>query len=190
MLKATNLIGGAGLFGGRAVLETTGNSMATMLANGNGSLQLTMAGGGDLSALLVDLSGLQFGNALLSALGIPDRDKIECFVADFALQGGELQTRALLLDTTSDITSGGGRSTCARRAWTTRSRPKPSTLPSARCPRRFPSPARLNIPAHCLISRNWRSAAGRRSDWGCCSRPRPSCRLSNSASATIIVAGR
>jgi hypothetical protein len=50
-LKATNQIGGAGLIGGRAVLETTGNSMATMLANGNGSLQLTMAGGGELSAL-------------------------------------------------------------------------------------------------------------------------------------------
>ena len=108
MLKATNLVGGSGVFGGRAVLETTGNSMATMLANGNGSLQLTMAGGGDLSALLVDLSGLQFGNALLSALGVPDRDKIECFVAYFGLQGGELQTRALLLDTTSDIISGSG----------------------------------------------------------------------------------
>jgi hypothetical protein len=108
MLKATNLVGGSGVFGGRAVLETTGNSMATMMANGNGSLQLTMAGGGDLSALVVDLSGLQFGNALLSALGVPDRDKIECFVADFALQRGELQTRALLLDTTSDITSGSG----------------------------------------------------------------------------------
>ena len=45
MLKATNLVGGSGVFGGRAVLETTGNSTATMLANGNGSLQLTMAGG-------------------------------------------------------------------------------------------------------------------------------------------------
>ena len=108
MLRATNMIGGSGLFGGRAVLETTGNSMATMLGNGNGSLQLTMAGGGDLSALLVDLSGLQFGNALLSAIGIPDRDKIECFVADFVLQRGELQTRVLLLDTTSDIISGSG----------------------------------------------------------------------------------
>ena len=108
MLKATKLVGGSGVFGGRAVLETTGNSVATMLANGNGSLQLTMAGGGDLSALLVDLSGLQFGNALLAALGIPERDKIECFVADFGLQRGELQTRALLLDTTSNITSGSG----------------------------------------------------------------------------------
>jgi hypothetical protein len=108
LLKATNLVGGSGVFGGRAVLETTGNSVATMLANGNGSLQLTMAGGGDLSALLVDLSGLQFGNALLAALGIPERDKIECFVADFGLQRGELQTRTLLLDTTSNITSGSG----------------------------------------------------------------------------------
>jgi AsmA family protein len=108
MLKATNLVGGSGVIGGRAMLESTGNSMATMVTNGNGSLQLTMAGGGDLSALLVDLSGLQFGNALLSALGIPDRDKIECFLADFALQRGELQTRALLLDTTSDIISGSG----------------------------------------------------------------------------------
>jgi uncharacterized protein involved in outer membrane biogenesis len=108
MLKATKLVGGSGVFGGRAVLETTGNSVATMLANGNGSLQLTMAGGGDLSALLVDLSGLQFGNALLAALGIPERDKIQCFVADFSLQRGELQTRALLLDTTSNITSGSG----------------------------------------------------------------------------------
>jgi uncharacterized protein involved in outer membrane biogenesis len=79
-----------------------------MLGNGNGSLQLTMAGGGDLSALLVDLSGLQFGNALLSALGVPERDKVECFVADFVLQRGVLQTRALLLDTTSDIISGSG----------------------------------------------------------------------------------
>jgi AsmA family protein len=108
MLKATNMVGGSGMIGGHAVLETIGNSTATMLANGNGSLQLTMAGGGDLSALLVALSGLQFGNALLSALGIPDRDRIECFVADFVLQRGELQTRALLLDTTSDITSGSG----------------------------------------------------------------------------------
>jgi uncharacterized protein involved in outer membrane biogenesis len=108
MLKATNMVGGSGVIGGHAILETTGNSTASMLTNGNGSLQLTVAGGGDLSALLVDLSGLQFGNALLSALGIPERDKIECFVADFALQRGELQTRALLLDTTSDIISGSG----------------------------------------------------------------------------------
>lgn len=109
ILQATNLVTGAGVFGGRAELETTGNSMSTMLGNGNGLLKLTMAGGGNLSALLVDLSGLQFGNALLSALGVPARDDILCFVGDFVLQRGVLQTRALLLDTTSDITSGSGQ---------------------------------------------------------------------------------
>ena len=41
-----------------------------MAANGNGEFVLGMAGG-DLSALLVDLSGLEFGNAVLSALGMP-----------------------------------------------------------------------------------------------------------------------
>jgi hypothetical protein len=35
-------------------------------------MKMAMAGG-DLSALLVDLSGLQFGNALLSALGFPKK---------------------------------------------------------------------------------------------------------------------
>jgi uncharacterized protein involved in outer membrane biogenesis len=108
MLQATNIVAGSGVFGGRATLDTTGNSMATMLANGNGSLKLTMAGGGDLSALLIDLSGLQFGNALLSALGIPARNQIQCLLADFTIVRGVMETRTLLLDTTSDITSGSG----------------------------------------------------------------------------------
>ena len=190
MLKATNLVGGSGVFGGRAVLETTGNSMATMLANGNGSLQLTMAGGGDLSALLVDLSGLQFGNALLSALGVPDRDKIECFVAYFALRAASCRRGRCCWTPPATSSAAVARSTYARRAWITKSEPKPSTLRSAHWPRRFPLPARLNIPAQCLRLPNWRSAAERRPGWGCCFRRRPSCRLSNSASATTTTARR
>jgi len=46
--------------------------VADILGHGNGALKLFMTGG-DLSALLVDLSGLQFGNALLSSLGLPKR---------------------------------------------------------------------------------------------------------------------
>ncbi len=108
LLKGGGIVSGAGLFGGRAVLDSTGNSMATLLGNGNGSLQLSMAGGGSIRSLLVALSGLQFGNSLLAALGVPRDDSIQCFVADFALQRGVLVTRALLLDTTSDIVSGTG----------------------------------------------------------------------------------
>jgi uncharacterized protein involved in outer membrane biogenesis len=77
---------------------TSGNSLAQLLGNGDGQLRLLMTGG-DLSALLVDLSGLEFGNALLAALGMPKRAPVECMIADFSLQKGLLNTRTLLLVT-------------------------------------------------------------------------------------------
>ena len=64
--------------------------------------------GGDLSALLVDLSGLEFGNALLSALGFPQRTPVECMIADFSLQKGLLNTRTLLLVTKEANVHGAG----------------------------------------------------------------------------------
>lgn len=57
-----------------------------------------MGSGGNLSALLVDLSGLEFGNALLSALGVPTRTQIECLVTDFVLKNGEAESRLTMLD--------------------------------------------------------------------------------------------
>jgi hypothetical protein len=87
LMAATHMFGGAGAIGGHADIVTSGNSVAQMLGNGDGGLRLLMIGG-DLSALLVDLSGLEFGNALLSALGMPKRTPVECMIADFALQRG------------------------------------------------------------------------------------------------------
>jgi hypothetical protein len=98
LMAATHMFGGAGAIGGHADIVTSGNSLAQMLGNGNGGLRLLMIGG-DLSALLVNLSGLEFGNALLSALGFPERTPVECMVADFSLQKGLLNTRTLLLVT-------------------------------------------------------------------------------------------
>ena len=89
---------GAGLVNGRARIDTTGNSIATFLGDGSGGASLYLTGG-NLSALLVDLSGLEFGNALLSALGMPRQTELRCFVADFALTRGALQARTLLVDT-------------------------------------------------------------------------------------------
>ena len=108
MLDATHLVHGSGVVGGRATIDTTGNSMATLLGNGTGSLQLFMAGGGDLSALLIDLSGFQIGNALLSALGVPNRDPIRCFIGDFSLDRGVLATRTVFLETEDNIVTGTG----------------------------------------------------------------------------------
>ena len=63
--------------------------------------------GGDLSAVLVDLSGLQFGNALISALG--------CRIARGAVHGHRfrfapwlMDTRTMLLDTNEANVTGKG----------------------------------------------------------------------------------
>ena len=66
--------------------------------------------GGNLSALLVDLAGLEFGNALLSALGIPQRANLQCFVADFVLGQPRHNwiPRTLILDTSEARVQGAG----------------------------------------------------------------------------------
>ena len=99
LLAATGVARGAGTIGGRAAIEGTGRSLAEILAGGNGEVKLYMGSGGDLSALVVDLSGLQFGNALLSALGIPQRAKIQCLITDFVIKNGDAKSRLTMLDT-------------------------------------------------------------------------------------------
>ncbi|MBD0272773.1 MAG: AsmA family protein, partial [Acetobacteraceae bacterium] len=99
--------GGAGTLGGVARLEGGGKSVSEILGRGNGEATFVTVGG-NIRSLLVDLSGLQFGNALLSALGIPAREGIECFIADFALQRGALRGRTLLLDTDAHVVGGSG----------------------------------------------------------------------------------
>jgi uncharacterized protein involved in outer membrane biogenesis len=107
MMAATHLFHGAGTVSGTGNIDGTGNSVATLLGNGNGAVRLGMTGG-DLSALLVDLSGLQFTNALMSALGIPQRTQVECFIADTTLRNGVLKFNALVLDTGEAIVQGVG----------------------------------------------------------------------------------
>jgi uncharacterized protein involved in outer membrane biogenesis len=105
--------GGAGTLGGVGRIEATGRSFSELLGRGDGALTVVTVGG-NLSALLVDLSGLQFGNALLSALSIPARTPIECLIGDFALRRGTLTTRTLLLDTESYVVTGGGEASLGR----------------------------------------------------------------------------
>jgi uncharacterized protein involved in outer membrane biogenesis len=101
------MFGGAGTIGGRAEIEGTGATVAGILAHGNGEVKLFMTGG-DISALLIDLSGLEFGNALLASLGLPKRTPVRCMVTDFALQDGIMNTRMSLLDTeAANVTSKG-----------------------------------------------------------------------------------
>ncbi|MBO0712018.1 MAG: AsmA family protein, partial [Acetobacteraceae bacterium] len=107
LMAATHSYRGAGSIGGRAVIDGTGTSIADVLAHSGGELKLFMTGG-DLSALLVDLAGLEFAKALLSALGMPERTEVRCMVADLPLRAGLLETRVLLIDTTEANIIGSG----------------------------------------------------------------------------------
>jgi uncharacterized protein involved in outer membrane biogenesis len=107
LMQETGRFKGAGRIGGTALIDTTGNSLAQMLADGNGSATLAMSGG-DLSAVLVDLAGLDFGNALLSALGLPQQTQVRCMASAFDLKSGVLTTRQMVLDTTEENVIGQG----------------------------------------------------------------------------------
>jgi uncharacterized protein involved in outer membrane biogenesis len=107
IMAATHAFHGAGAVSGRAEIDSAGNSVATFLGDGNGGLDIYMSGG-DLSALLIDLSGLELGKAVLSALGVPSRTNVECLIGDFDLRQGLVTTRALLVDTGEALIGGTG----------------------------------------------------------------------------------
>ena len=107
LMAATHTFEGAGSISGVGAIDATGDSLASLMANGNGEVKMAMAGG-DLSAILVDLTGLQFGNALLSALGVPAKTQVQCFVTDLALRQGVVDFKAMTLETGEGITNVGG----------------------------------------------------------------------------------
>jgi uncharacterized protein involved in outer membrane biogenesis len=110
VLQATHTFQGKGILGGEARIDSHGNSMASIMGQGNGELKLILLGGGNLSALLVDITGLEFGNAVLSALGVPNRATIQCFVTDLPLNQGILSTKVFLLDSSEGRITGKGTS--------------------------------------------------------------------------------
>jgi uncharacterized protein involved in outer membrane biogenesis len=108
LMQATHTFHGQGIIGGEAQIDTNGNSLASMMGQGNGELKLSLVSGGNFSALLIDLTGLEFGNALLSALGVPNRANIDCFYTDLPMHEGVVDTKVLLLDTSEARLQGKG----------------------------------------------------------------------------------
>jgi AsmA family protein len=108
LMAATHSFTGNGVVGGSAHLVGTGNSVADLLGHGDGGMQLFMEHGGNISALLADLAGLQVGDAVLSALGIPRKTPVRCFIADFGLENGIVDTKTLLLATPAENILGSG----------------------------------------------------------------------------------
>lgn len=109
ILKSTGLGAGHGFVDGTLKLKGDGNSIAAIVGHGDGELAFGMSHPGEVDAVLLDLSGMQFGRALLSALGIPNKEALRCIVVAAPLRQGIAATRTLVIDTTDHIITGGAR---------------------------------------------------------------------------------
>jgi uncharacterized protein involved in outer membrane biogenesis len=107
IMQSTGIFKGAGTIGGSARIDSSGNSLAQMLGHGDGEMKLFM-NGGDLSALLIDLAGLDFGRSVAAVLGLPRTAQLRCLVSDFGLKQGVLDTRTFIFDTSSANIIGSG----------------------------------------------------------------------------------
>jgi AsmA family protein len=88
-----------GLVGGRAALKGSGNSLAEMLADADGTLGLASSGG-RVSNLVLELAGLDAAEAL-NLLFRGDRTvRVRCAVADVGVRDGVLGARSVIVDTT------------------------------------------------------------------------------------------
>ena len=163
--------GGAGSLGGVGRIDTTGRSLSEMLGNGNGALTVVSVGG-NISALLADLSGLEFGKALLSALGIPERTQIECLIGDFGLRQGALSVRTLLLDTESHVVTGSGVAGLGKEVLDLRLRTDSKHFSVGSLPTSIGITGSFKSPDdRARRWANWGRGPGRRSGSACCSPP-------------------
>ncbi|MCE2576006.1 AsmA family protein [Komagataeibacter sp. FNDCR2] len=108
LMKALGNYQGQGTIGGHITIHGRGRSLAEIVGSGNGGVTMALDEGGDISAILPDLVGLEFGKALLSVLGLPARTDLKCLIVDMPLQEGVFHTHTLLLETGDTRTVGKG----------------------------------------------------------------------------------
>ncbi len=114
ILKSAGLGSGRGVIDGSIRLKGSGTSLAAIVGHGDGSLSLNMSRAGDVNALLLDLSGLQLGRAVLSALGIPNKELLRCVIVEAPMRQGVATTTRLVIDTSAHIVTGHARADFAR----------------------------------------------------------------------------
>ena len=88
----------AGTMGGRAKLDTSGNSISQMLGSANGEAAVIMDGG-SVSELMLRLSNLDIANSIAVLLGGDRQVPIRCLVGNFKAVNGDFKVEALVLDT-------------------------------------------------------------------------------------------
>lgn len=109
LLAHWGLGSGQGSIDGTASLKGRGASLSAIVGHGDGAMRVVMPHGGDVNALLIDLSGIEIGRALLAAINVPNKEAIRCMVVDVVLQNGIMASRTLEVNTTDHVISGGGR---------------------------------------------------------------------------------
>lgn len=87
-----------GTLGGRATLDTSGDSIAQMMGSANGEAALIMDGG-TISDLLLRMSNLDIANSFLLLLGGDKQVPVRCMVANFKAVAGDFRVQDLVLDT-------------------------------------------------------------------------------------------
>jgi uncharacterized protein involved in outer membrane biogenesis len=108
IMQQTKAFEGFGTIGGHADVVSNGSSVAEIMAHGDGGITLVMAGG-EISALLMELAGLEVAEAL--GVAVTDKNakyKIRCMVADSDLHAGVLEIKTLVFDTTDTTLTGKG----------------------------------------------------------------------------------
>jgi uncharacterized protein involved in outer membrane biogenesis len=130
-MAQTKVFEGAGTIGGRASLRSTGDSLARMVANGDGNLALVMSGG-EISAMLIEIAGLDVTETLGFATGLKTKRKnthnIRCMVVDADLKAGVLGTKALVFDTTDTNITGRAKIDFHNEALVARMEPHPKDV--------------------------------------------------------------
>jgi len=97
----------AGVVGANVQLAGRGNSVAAMLGSASGEVGVAMSGG-ELSNLLVELVGLDGGEAIRFLLGGDRKTAIRCGVGSFQVRNGIATSESIVLDTEDTNISGAG----------------------------------------------------------------------------------
>jgi len=96
-----------GVVGASLELSGKGASIAEMLATSNGQMGVAMTGG-TMSNLLVELLGLDGGEALKFLAGGDRKTDVRCAAASFAVKDGVATSQSMVFDTDDTNISGSG----------------------------------------------------------------------------------
>lgn len=91
-----------GQLNGEVALAGRGNSVAALLATGDGEVRM-LVNDGVISRSLMEIAGLNVGNYVVTKLFGDDEVHINCTAADLGVQDGLMKTRAFVIDTDNAV---------------------------------------------------------------------------------------